>query len=134
MLRGKETILLLEDDDPLREMTRDVLSSYGYRVLVAASAEEVPLRCAECSNNIDLLLSDVVMPSVSGPEIALRLRQKIPNLRILLMSGYSSELAFRKEALPPGAYFLQKPFSPSVLSQKVREVLDKPGMAFGSAN
>ncbi|HEX8925105.1 MAG TPA: response regulator, partial [Terriglobales bacterium] len=134
LLRGKETILVLEDDDALREMTRAVLSSHGYRVFVAATAEEVPLRCAECSNEIDLLLSDVVMPATSGPEVASRLRQKIPGLRLLLMSGYSSELAFRKEALPAGAYFLQKPFSPRVLAEKVREVLDKPEFAIGTAN
>ena len=131
---GKETILVLEDDDALRDMTRTVLSSHGYRVLVAASAEEVPLRCAECSDEIDLLLSDVVMPGVSGPEIAIRLRQRIPNLRMLLMSGYSQELAFRKEAMPPGAHFLQKPFSPRLLSEKVREVLDKPELGMAQVN
>ncbi|HVP65048.1 MAG TPA: PAS domain S-box protein [candidate division Zixibacteria bacterium] len=133
ILRGKETILVVEDDDALREMTRAVLSSHGYRVLVASTAEEVPLRCAECSNNLDLLLSDVVMPGLSGPGIAESLRQKIPTLRLLLMSGYSSELAFRKDALPPGAHFLQKPFSPRLLAEKVREVLDKP-LAMGSSN
>ena len=120
--KGKETILLVDDTEALREMIRRVLTGFGYTVLVAADGAQAIAVSEQFQGQIDLLLSDVVMPGIGGPELAIRLRMRRPTLRVLLMSGYD------EHSLAAGgagyASFIAKPFRPELLSQKVRAALD----------
>lgn len=119
-LRGRETVLLVEDEDAVRQVARSVLERNGYRVLEAQNGGEA-LLIAEAEPRIDLLVTDVVMPRVSGPQVAARLRALKPELKVLYVSGYTDNaLALRDEEL------LQKPLTPSALLTKVRDVLDAP--------
>jgi PAS domain S-box-containing protein len=123
--KGTETILLVEDDEAVRDLTETVLRSYGYNVLVA----EDPKHAQEITHtqgiDIQLVLTDVVMPSMSGRELVRKLTQKYPSLRVLYMSGYTDNVIASGGILEPGLAFLQKPFTPALLAQKVREVLDQ---------
>ena len=122
--RGCETVLLVEDEDALRGLGSVVLESYGYTVLTAANGYEA-LRLAEGnSGKVDLLLTDVVMPGMSGCELAMALRHRRPDLRVLFLSGYTEEAVTRRGAVA-GATFLSKPFSPDALATKVRQVLNQ---------
>jgi len=125
-LRGSETILLVEDNKQLRELAAQVLTSRGYRVLSAASFEEVEKICKRERGKIHLLLTDVVMPRVSGTEIARFVAERRPQTRILYMSGYTADTTVHHGVLEHGVAFLQKPFTPATLATKVREVLDQP--------
>ena len=107
-----------------RELTRRMLRRQGYAVLVAANAEEA-LRVFEQNPSIDLLLSDVVMPGASGPELVRRLVERRPALKVLYMSGYTEEAIVHHGVLDPGIGFLHKPFKSGTLGRKVREVLDQ---------
>ncbi len=122
--RGKETILVVEDDSALRELTRSILASHGYRVLVAQNGDEASRLCGENSRHIDLLLTDVIMPGMSGKEIASMCSALVPSLKVLYMSGYTSDVIMHHGVLDEGLAFLQKPFTPVGLSAKVRQVLD----------
>ncbi len=122
--RGSETILLVEDEDAVRGLTRRCLESSGYTVLQAASAEEALPIAANHSGRLDLLLTDVIMPGASGPELARRLLETRPGTRVLYVSGYTDASMASQGALDDGAFFLQKPFTPESLARKVREVLD----------
>jgi PAS domain S-box-containing protein len=122
--RGTETILLVEDDEAVRELTETVLSSYGYKLLVAQDAEHAQRLSEIPGIDIQLVLTDVVMPLLSGRELVLRLTRKYPHLRVLYMSGYTDNVIASGGVLEPGLAFLQKPFTPAVLARKVREVLD----------
>jgi CheY-like chemotaxis protein len=122
--RGSETILLVEDEDAVRELTRRCLQSAGYTVLEAASAEAALDVCARHPERIDLLLTDVIMPGVSGPELSRRLLENRPAIRVLYVSGYTDTAIASQGILEAGAFFLQKPFSPDSLARKVRDVLD----------
>lgn len=120
---GDETILLVEDEDKVREVLRRILEGRGYRVLVAASGAEAIELAAGSAEPIDLLLTDLTMPGLKGTEIAARLSADRPELRVLYMSGYrSGNLPARKE----GPLCLQKPFSAEVLARAVRKVIDGP--------
>jgi PAS domain S-box-containing protein len=121
-LRGHETILLVEDDAAVRETTHKALGALGYRVLVAADANDALAMAMAASPGIDLLITDVVMPGASGPDLAARLRSFYP-VRVLFMSGYADE-AVRKNGVRDQAAFLQKPFTPVQLGRRVRNVLD----------
>jgi signal transduction histidine kinase/ActR/RegA family two-component response regulator len=124
--KGSETILLVEDADWVRKLARQVLEGAGYRVLEASSADAAISMC-ETSNNgtrIDLLLTDVVMPGMSGDDMSKRVLVKRPNLPVLYMSGYTDDAIVQHGVLEPGINFIQKPFSPDALALKVREVLD----------
>ncbi len=123
--KGSETILLAEDDEQLRELATLVLTSRGYRVFSAANIEEVDAICKRERGKIDLLVTDVVMPRVSGTEIANRVAQRRPGIRILYMSGYTADATVHHGVLEQGVAFLQKPFTPATLAAKVREVLDQ---------
>jgi two-component system, cell cycle sensor histidine kinase and response regulator CckA len=123
-LRGSETILLVEDEAQVRAVALGILRRQGYRVLVAANGGEALLLCEKHSGMIDLLLSDVVMPQMSGPELARRLATLRPTTRVLCMSGYTDDAVIRHVALEAGIAFIQKPFTPDTLARKVREVLD----------
>jgi len=122
--KGTETILLVEDDEAVRLLTETVLTSYGYKLLVALDPEHAQKLADIPGSEISLVLTDVVMPSMSGHELVRRLTQKKPHLRVLYMSGYTDNVIASGGVLEPGLAFLQKPFAPAVLAQKVREVLD----------
>jgi len=124
-LRGSETILIVEDDDPVRVLTQKVLKRYGYRVLEAREGEEALRVAQEHEGTIKLMLTDVVMPGMSGKELAERLQPLIPGMKVIYMSGYMDNAIDRRGILPPEMDFLQKPFTPEGLAKKVRKVLDK---------
>ena len=123
--RGSETILLVEDADWVRKLARQVLENAGYRVLEAGSADAA-IRVIETSNGtkIDLVLTDVIMPGMSGNDMSKRLLKKRPGLPVLYMSGYTDDAIVQHGVLEPGINFIQKPFSPNALALKVRQVLD----------
>jgi two-component system cell cycle sensor histidine kinase/response regulator CckA len=121
---GTETILLVEDEAQLRELTRTVLTARGYSVVEAANPEEAERLAAEYGSKIELLLTDVIMPGISGRELAKRLAARNPAMRVLYMSGYTYNVIAQGGTLERGVAFLQKPFTPGVLVEKVREVLD----------
>jgi DNA-binding NtrC family response regulator len=124
LLTGTETILLVEDDANLRNLARQVLQNLGYTVLEAADGEKALKRATDHSSNIDLLLTDVVMPGMSGKRLADELVKVQPNLKILFMSGYTENAIARHSVLTPGIQFIQKPFSLTALTTKIREVLN----------
>ena len=122
--RGSETILLVEDEPAVRTLARTVLAGRGYRVLEAAGGSDA-LAIAELSGDpIHLLITDVVMPRMSGSELAQRLAAERPEMRVFYLSGYS-EHTFGHRGKLPGSVFLRKPFTPDRLLHKVREVLDR---------
>ncbi|HEV8676566.1 MAG TPA: response regulator [Methylomirabilota bacterium] len=122
--RGIETILLVEDDDALREMTREMLALYGYRVIDARHPGEALLVAERRPDRIDLLVTDIVMPQMNGCELAERLVELRPNLRVLYMSGYADETVIRRAGVNGALTLLQKPFAAGTLAHKVREALD----------
>jgi PAS domain S-box-containing protein len=123
-LRGSETILLVEDQEQVRIVAHSILKRNGYRVIVAQNAGEALLVCERHPGRIQLLLTDVVMPQMSGPELARRLGSTRPDMKVLCMSGYTDDSIVRHGVLDSGFAFLQKPFTPESLTRKVREVLD----------
>jgi len=123
--KAHETILLVEDESAVRELAQMVLSQRGYRVIEAHTPEEAERLAGNNGAEIHLLLTDVVMPGSSGRELAKRLTGRYPNLRVLYMSGYTYNVIAQDGTLEEGISFLQKPFTPQVLSEKVREVLDR---------
>jgi len=123
ILRGNETILLVEDNDQLRAVANGILTRFGYSVLQAASGAEALRLCEEHRGEIHLLLSDVVMPAMSGPELAERIANLHPEARVLCMSGYTDDSIARHGVLEAQFAFLQKPFTPETLARRVREVL-----------
>ena len=123
---GTETVLVVEDEAQVRTVAREALRVHGYTVLEAPDAD-VALRIARGSGKaIDLLLTDVVMPGLSGKQLAEILVAEQPGLRVLFMSGYTDDALSSHGVLRPGVHYLQKPFSPDLLAQKVREVLNLP--------
>jgi len=121
---GLETILVAEDEPDLRELTRIFLESYGYKVLEAGSAEEA-IRTAEgFGKPIHLLLTDVIMPGMSGPQLAEKILCQNPNTKIVYMTGYTDDMIVQHRVLEPGVQLLQKPFTKSELALKVRSTLD----------
>ena len=123
-LNGTETILVVEDEENIREFTRHVLAAKGYKVLEARSCSEAILMY-ERHKSVDLLLTDVVMPRMSGRDLARILSTAHPGLKILFMSGYSDYASGPGGHLEPGTAFLQKPFTQTALWQKVRDVLSR---------
>jgi CheY-like chemotaxis protein len=123
-LRGHETILLVEDEPQVRAASLRILRRAGYEVVEASNGDEAIRACEERGNPIDLLVTDVVMPGMSGRELARRLDQIRPGLQVLFLSGYTSTAIVHHGMLDAGLQFLQKPVTPESLSRKVREVLD----------
>jgi PAS domain S-box-containing protein len=121
MPRGSETVLLAEDEDAVRVLGRQVLGSSGYAVLEASDGVQALRLASESRRPIDLLVTDVVMPRLDGRGLAERLRALCPGVKVLYMSGYTEDT----EVLRDQSNFLQKPFSPAALVEKVREVLDR---------
>ncbi len=123
--RGVETVLVVEDQDAVAAVMRGALESCGYRVLEARHALDATRTFAEGREPIHLLVTDVVLPMITGPELVQRLRGSRPELRVLYVSGYTERaLAFNVDPGAPATAFLQKPFTPGTLVRKVREVLD----------
>ena len=120
---GTETVLVVEDSDALRELTRRLLSTQGYTVLVAANADQASQLFDE-NPSIDVLLTDVVMPGPSGPDLSEQLTKRRPSLKVIYMSGYTDEGIVQHGLLQPGVAFLHKPFTSGALGRKIREVLD----------
>jgi len=123
--RGTETILLVEDEDVVRGLTRKILMQAGYNVLDANGGDEAIRLCRAHAGPIDLLLTDVVMPEVSGKEVADRLLELRPSIRVLYMSGYTDEAIVQHGVLDANVKFIQKPFTWVGLTRKVREVLNR---------
>ena len=122
--RGSETILLVEDEESVRVLSRTLLERSGYRVLEAANPQEALATISGYAEPIDLLLTDIMMPGESGPELFRHLRVVRPATRVLYISGYADQAIISREVLEAGVPFLQKPFSAAALARKVREVLD----------
>jgi PAS domain S-box-containing protein len=122
---GGETVLVAEDDGDVRSLVVQILKKQGYKVLEAANGEEAFMICEKHEGAIDLLVTDVVMPVMSGRELTDRLLLLQPKIKILYMSGYTDEAIVRHGVLEEGVNFFQKPFSMEALVLKVREVLDK---------
>jgi CheY-like chemotaxis protein len=126
------TVLVVEDETPLRQLVCKILTGARYQVLAAANGQEALLLAAHSAKPIDLLLTDVLMPGMSGPELMDKLRQSRPELVVLFMSGYDRELLGQRE-LGPALKFLPKPFTPQALLAVVNDLVESgaagsPGM------
>jgi PAS domain S-box-containing protein len=126
LARGSETILLVEDEESVRALAREALEEAGFQVLEARHGTEALVVSHQYQGAIHLLVTDVVMPEMSGRVLADRLAPQRPALKVLYMSGYTDNAIVHQGVLDPGTAFLPKPFSPDTLVRKVREVLDKP--------
>ncbi|MGC2237035.1 MAG: response regulator [Pyrinomonadaceae bacterium] len=124
--QGTETILLVEDEDMVRNLSRQILESCGYKVIEAENGIEALVVCENRENKIDLLVTDVVMPQMGGRELSERLARKYPHIKVLFTSGYTDDAIVRHGIIDAGTNFLQKPFTLDALSRKVRELLDAP--------
>ncbi|MFB3923148.1 MAG: PAS domain S-box protein [Terriglobia bacterium] len=122
--RGAETILLVEDESSLRSLVRGLLEGIGYTVLEAPDAEKAIRSSEEYDGPIHMLLTDVVMPGMSGPELSQQLAVSRKDMKVLYMSGYADDAIVQHGILSSNAAYLQKPFTPEGLAQKIREVLD----------
>ncbi|MBN1103096.1 MAG: response regulator, partial [Deltaproteobacteria bacterium] len=122
-LQGSETILVVEDDETVRNLALNALKRYGYTVLCARDGEEALRMCRERTEQIQLMLSDVVMPGMSGKDLAEEIKGLRPGLKVLFMSGYTDNSIVRHGVLENGIAFLQKPFTPEALARKVRKAL-----------
>jgi PAS domain S-box-containing protein len=127
--KGTETVLVVEDQDGIRDIVRESLRRNGYKVLIAADGNEALQMASAYPDPIHLLVTDLVMPNIGGRELAQRLTPLRPRMKVLFMSGYSEHSAFdgENEDMDPSATVLQKPFSLDALARNVRRVLDEPG-------
>jgi CheY-like chemotaxis protein len=121
---GNETVLLVEGEQSVRALVRVILQAKKYTVLEAIGGEDALRAAQRHPDPIHLLLTDVVMPVTGGPDLASRLRAVRPGIKVLFMSGYTDDAIVRNGLVAAGMNFLQKPFTPSGLAAKVREVLD----------
>ncbi|HVQ77894.1 MAG TPA: ATP-binding protein [Candidatus Binatia bacterium] len=124
LLRGVETVLLVEDEASLREMLREILEANGYSVLVAREGTEAVQMAAAHAGPIEIIVIDVIMPGMAGPKIVDLVARTRPEVKVLFISGYSDEAVTRHGLIGPRRAFLSKPFGPEVLLRKVRESLD----------
>ncbi|HYK40013.1 MAG TPA: PAS domain S-box protein [Candidatus Eremiobacteraceae bacterium] len=122
--RGSETVLLVEDDDAVRELAEVILKAQGYTVICADGPKQAQEIAEKRADEIDLVLTDVIMPMMSGRELVKKLTARNSKMRVLYMSGYTDNVIAQGGVLEEGLAFLQKPFTPRALRQKVREVLD----------
>ncbi len=124
--RGRETILLIEDEEPVRRVARRILEISGYKLLLAAHPGEALVIARQHGGSIDLVLTDVIMPNMSGTECYEHLKEIVPGVKVLYMSGYTANAISHQGVLDEGTQFIQKPFTVDALARKVREVLDSP--------
>ena len=122
---GRETVLLVEDQSEILTLCQAILENLGYRVLSAGTPGTAVQMAEKQPEGIQLLITDVVMPEMNGPDLARRLRAIYPNLRCLFMSGYTADIIAHKGILDKGVHFIQKPFSVKELASKVRQALDQ---------
>jgi len=130
--RGRETILLVEDEDLVRVLAKRVLERAGFAVLTAENADQALALAADHDGRIDLLLTDVIMPRILGPELAIRLELVRPGLRVLFTSGYTAGGAGLTASIPSDAHFIDKPFSPGDLVAAVRAAIDDTSLPLAS--
>jgi CheY-like chemotaxis protein len=123
--QAEGTLLLVEDEEAVRRLARRVLEGVGYRVLEASSGREALRLVKQWDGPLDLMVTDVIMPGMSGQELSTRLREQRPWLRILYVSGYTDDAILQHGDLLPNTSFLQKPFTPGSLTQRVREVMGR---------
>jgi two-component system cell cycle sensor histidine kinase/response regulator CckA len=123
--QGTETVLVVDDEDVVRKLVSRILRSQGYAVLDARNGGEAKLLSERHQGAIHLVLTDVVMPEISGRQLSEHLRAAQSDLKVLFMSGYSDDAIVQNGILKAEANFIQKPFSPESLARKVREVLDR---------
>ena len=121
---GAETVLLVEDDDAVRRLAAASLNQFGYAVLAASSGDEALRLAAVHSATIRVMLTDVVMPGMSGPQLVLAMHERFPHIKAVFMSGYTDDAVVRHGLLAADVSFLQKPFTPAGLALKIRQVLD----------
>jgi CheY-like chemotaxis protein len=122
--RGTETVLLVEDEVTIRQVTRLLLEDFGYTVVEAADCDEAVVRLRENLGQVQLVLSDLIMPKKNGRETFEALKAIKPELKVLFMSGYTADLIEQRGILERGLSFIQKPMRPAVLLRKIREVLE----------
>jgi two-component system cell cycle sensor histidine kinase/response regulator CckA len=125
ILSGEGTILLVEDEPSLLELSKLMLEGMGYKVITASTPGEAIRLAEEYSGEIHLLLTDVVMPDMNGRDLARQMLSLSPHLKCLFMSGYTANVIAHHGVLDAGVYFIQKPFSRTSLAAKIREVLDQ---------
>jgi CheY-like chemotaxis protein len=125
--RGTETLLVAEDQERLRAVVARALRELGYVVLEAASPADAVRIATEHDGRIDLLLADVIMPGMRGPELARLVRDRSPNTRVLFMSGYVDDAGLGDLAGAPGVGLIAKPFTPDALAAELRALLDGTG-------
>ncbi len=125
-MSGDENVLLVEDDEAVRNLVHAVLVHAGYHVCAVRNGIEALPLCQDTGRPIDILLTDVIMPEMGGPKLADRIRDLRPTLKVLYMSGYFDNSTQNRGALEPGTPFISKPFTPNGLLSKVRSVLDTP--------
>lgn len=123
--RGKETVLVVEDEPALLDLSKIVLEGRGYQVLAAGTPSEAMRLAEEHAGKIDLLMTDVVLPEMNGGDLAKQMLPLYPGMKRLFMSGYTDDIIANQGVLDDGLYFIQKPFSIQDLTAKVREVLDQ---------
>jgi two-component system, cell cycle sensor histidine kinase and response regulator CckA len=121
---GTETILLVDDEETVQYLVRDILERLGYRMLLASDGPAALTVSHDFKGDIHLLLTDIVMPRMNGLEVARCLTAARPSIKVLYMSGYAETVVFQEERMSTGRYFLRKPFEAPTLAQKIREVLD----------
>ena len=119
---GSGSVLLVEDEEGVRRLIATILEQHGYRVLVAPDPEEALRMYEQCADRIDLLISDVVMPRMRGPELAAHLRERQPEMNVLFISGYTDPL-IANQVVSAASHFLQKPFAVDALVRAVNEAL-----------
>jgi two-component system cell cycle sensor histidine kinase/response regulator CckA len=124
---GSETVLLVEDEESVRQLVRETLESKGYKVLEADNGEAALRIVSNYSDKVDMLITDVVMPGMSGRELSARLCASRPQTKVLYLSGYTEDAIGHEGVVDPDTAFLQKPFTLQMLSRKVREVLGERG-------
>jgi two-component system cell cycle sensor histidine kinase/response regulator CckA len=122
---GSETILLVEDDEPVRELAGRVLRRFGYQVLTAGSAAEAEKVFERHSDQIQLLLTDIIMPNTSGLQLASRLKELKPALPVVYMSGFTEDAFANRGPFDPKVALINKPFTPELLATRIRQALDR---------
>lgn len=123
-IRGRETILVVEDEEMVRELTSDILEMLGYTIVKAATPDQALWLCAQTADPFDLLLADVVLPQMDGASLYRRISALFPRMKVLYMSGYTSEAIAAHGVMVEGGELLQKPFAPDALGRAIREALD----------
>ena len=122
--RGTEAVLVAEDDESLRKLSRTVLAQYGYTVIEAVDGEDAVKKFMENKDSIRILLFDLIMPNMNGKEAYDEIQKIKPDMKVIFMSGYAPDIVKKKVSLENGSYILYKPVSPFELLRKIRSVLD----------